>query len=156
MKKGLTRQFFLWRKTGFTLLELMIVVVIIAILATFALPRYFRGVEKHRAAEGVMMIQVLRAAQISYFDEHRQYQDFVAWNDAGDLLMDVPAPKFFVWSPADPNGSFLPGAVATAQRNNLNNSEFGNYNLKITENGAIYCWGGSSADTCRHLGFTVE
>lgn len=144
------------RFRGFTLLEIMIVVVILGILSSFALPRYFRGVEKHRAAEGVMSIQILRKAQLSYFDQNREYQDFVAWNDCGDLLIDVPTPKFFRWSPSDPDGSFVPGAVATAQRNDVDNGEFGNYNLKITVDGAIYCWGGASADTCGNLGFSVE
>ena len=51
---------------GFTLLELMMVVIIIGILASIALPQYLKTSERARMAEAVTMLGVLRAAEVRY------------------------------------------------------------------------------------------
>ena len=51
---------------GFALLELMMVVIIIAILASMALPQYFRVTERARGSEVLSMLGAIRAAQMRY------------------------------------------------------------------------------------------
>jgi len=53
---------------GFTLIEILVVVIIVAILAAFAVPRYLRYVEKSRSTEAQTGIRALRTA----FDVHVQ------------------------------------------------------------------------------------
>lgn len=48
---------------GFTLLELLMVVIIIAILASIALPQYLKTAERSRAAEALTMIASIRESQ---------------------------------------------------------------------------------------------
>jgi type IV pilus assembly protein PilE len=48
------------QKKGFTLLEIIIVIVIAAILMSLALPRFFRTVEYSRSAEAFMIMSSLR------------------------------------------------------------------------------------------------
>lgn len=48
---------------GFTLLELLMVVIIIAILASIALPQYLRTAERSRASEALQMLGAMRGAQ---------------------------------------------------------------------------------------------
>jgi len=55
---------------GFTLLELLIVVIIIGILATIALPQYINMLEKARASEAVSNIGSLRSSMDRYWYEH--------------------------------------------------------------------------------------
>ena len=51
---------------GFTLLELLMVVIIIAILAAIAVPQYFRAAERSRAAEALQILGSMRGAEIRY------------------------------------------------------------------------------------------
>lgn len=48
---------------GFTLLELLMVVIIIAILATIALPGFINTAERSRMTEAVQMLSALRSAE---------------------------------------------------------------------------------------------
>ncbi len=53
-------------RRGFTLLELMMVVVIIGILATIALPQYFKTAERARTSEALSILSAIRSAEIRY------------------------------------------------------------------------------------------
>jgi len=57
------------KKKGFTLLELLIVVIIISILAVIALPQYIKTIEKARSVEAVINIGSLRVAIERYWYE---------------------------------------------------------------------------------------
>ena len=53
-------------KAGFTLIELIIVVVIVGILAMVAIPRYFVNIKKARKAKVVSNLGAIRDAIIGY------------------------------------------------------------------------------------------
>ena len=51
------------QRGGFTLLELLMVVIIIAILASIALPQYLRVSERARGAEALTILKALHGAE---------------------------------------------------------------------------------------------
>jgi len=58
---------------GFTLLELLVVVLIIGILAGIALPQYRVAVKKAQLADYMSMVKALRNAEEMYLLEHGDY-----------------------------------------------------------------------------------
>ena len=67
------RNFGLRRREGFTLIEIMIVVAIIAILAAIALPSYSRYVQRSRLTEATSKLSDLRTKMEQYFQDKRNY-----------------------------------------------------------------------------------
>ncbi|MFH1479613.1 MAG: prepilin-type N-terminal cleavage/methylation domain-containing protein [Candidatus Omnitrophota bacterium] len=72
-------------KKGFTLLELLVVVIIIGILASMVGPQYSKAVEKSRWAEAVTNIGTLRGA----VDRH-WYETGTIEEDPSKLDVDNP------------------------------------------------------------------
>ena len=60
-------------KKGFTLMELLIVVVIIAGLAAVTYPSYKSNLERARASEAVNIIGTIQAAQQKHFINYEEY-----------------------------------------------------------------------------------
>lgn len=85
-------------KRSFTLIELLIVVLIVGILATVALPRYTKVIEKVRLTEAVVMVKALADAMELYYIESgkwpSQYQD-------AELLIGVPDSERWTFDCAD-------------------------------------------------------
>lgn len=66
------------KKRGFTLIELMIVVAIIAFLAVVSVPSFMKFLAKAKRAEAYMNLSSIYAAQKAYFAEHGKYSDVLS------------------------------------------------------------------------------
>lgn len=60
---------------GFTLIELMIAVAVVAILASVALPSYTEYVRRSRIIEATNELSTLRVRMEQYFQDNRNYGD---------------------------------------------------------------------------------
>ena len=61
------------RSAGFTLVELMIVVAILGILATIAVPNFLRMRERAKVAEAKANLGAIRVTQHAYYSEYNRY-----------------------------------------------------------------------------------
>ncbi len=68
-----TRRHRLTSNRGFSLLELLIVLVIIGILAGIAIPRYMSSTTKAKQTEAKELLHQIYLMERSYFQEHDQY-----------------------------------------------------------------------------------
>ncbi len=70
-KESKNKQF----KKGFTLIEMLVVVLIIGILAGIALPQYQKSVEKSKASEALIILKSLRDHQALCFTQYGYDED---------------------------------------------------------------------------------
>ena len=75
-------------KRGFTLLELLVVVLIIGILAAVALPQYQKAVAKSRFSTLKPIAKAIKQAQEFYYNEHGSYATSA---ELADLPIVVPS-----------------------------------------------------------------
>ena len=84
------------RSRGFTLIELMIAVAIVAILAAVALPSYSEYVRRGRITEAISTLSGMRVKMEQYFQDNRTYVG--ACGGAGTSVAPLPDPKNFVYA----------------------------------------------------------
>ena len=80
-------------KKGFTLLEILIVIIIIGILATFAIPQYMKASRKAIASEAVTTIGAIRGAIARYYQEYNTVPSTTSNLDIDDPNT-VPGARF--------------------------------------------------------------
>lgn len=94
MKAKTFRKFVSWGASGFTLIELMIVVVIIAVLAAVAIPSYQSYVRRGYVAEAQAGLATVKGAAESFFGLNQVYLS-TAFNPA-----TVPQDESVLWTEA--------------------------------------------------------
>lgn len=132
------------QKSGFTLLEVIIVIIIVGVLASLALPRFFRTIEFSRSTEAFSGLQVLRGAlERCYLARNFSYATCVSGGLAG---LDVEDPG------ASPNAHFTyglgsgsaTGYTITATRTTRDGGTAGD-TIFVTQTSTVVTRGGTTA-----------
>lgn len=78
-------------KKGFTLLEVLIVIIIIGILAAIALPQYTKTLEKAKSAEAITQLGTFRASMgRRWYDQYAEGGNYSQLSNISNLDVDVP------------------------------------------------------------------
>jgi len=108
------------RRTSFTLIELIIVIIVIGILATVAIPQYLKAVERAKGSKARHALGLIAQAEKMYRAENDTYVDFAAGAANADPglgafveLADVDADVDWTYSVG---GSATNAFTATATR----------------------------------------
>lgn len=127
---------------GFTLLELMITLAIIAMLAAVALPLYQNQVQKARRADAIQALEYAAARQEQHYFQHQRYSDAIA--ELGGSRSPDGHYVLSVTLASNGQGYTL---TATASGPQQQDSQCGSYTLnqvgerKITGTGGVAtCW----------------
>lgn len=103
------------KSTGFTLIELMIVVAIVAILATVAYPSYSAYLQKSKRIEAIQTLYKMQLAQEDWRISHPAYT-----SSAGDLISPVSTDHYTFEAAISGSNYTL---SATAKGGQLNDKE---------------------------------
>ena len=126
-------------KKGFTLIELMIVVVIIGILAALAIPRFMRSTTKAKQSEAKQLLKQIYTMQRAY----RQENDVYTLNG---VTASAAAPNTFAAIGVEISASARYAYVMVAAANTFTCTATANLDddatndvWTITESGALTC-----------------
>jgi type IV pilus assembly protein PilA len=83
-------------QSGFTLLELIVVVALVGILSALAIPNYMRIQTRARSAEARIALAAIYMGEMIHHSEHRSYTACVA--DVPSRLSLVGIREWKLWS----------------------------------------------------------
>jgi type IV pilus assembly protein PilE len=96
------------RSRGFTLVELMVVLVIVAVLAAIAVPSYLTAIRKGRRSDAVAATVAIENAQERWRANHPNYATDLTSAPAAGLGQAATSPKGYYTMALNPN---LPAAA---------------------------------------------
>ena len=110
---------------GFTLIELIVVILIVGVLSAITVPQYFRIVEKAKIAEAINVLRSLGASQARYQSKYGVYCTGAIMS-CGGFDGVVPTLKYFNTPAAILSGATSPSWKLSLTRNSTVGI-YGNY-----------------------------
>lgn len=125
------------RTSGFTLLELLVVVIIVGILATIAVPSFTRAMERARQSEAAAFLDTVKTAEEAYYQENQKYTPTFTL-----LMVDKPAndstKHYFRYTLTATDTTFTASAIRKSGTDTGKNPNYsGPYTVSLNEQGVL-------------------
>jgi prepilin-type N-terminal cleavage/methylation domain-containing protein len=118
-------------QAGFTLVEFAVVVAILVVVASFAIPRFRDAVERTRAGEAIQFLSDVRIAQERYQAALGRYAE-----DLSVLELTAPLPRNFKVGQIDvARKDGIPVAWSLTLTRNADTTAYGPYTVTFNERG---------------------
>jgi prepilin-type N-terminal cleavage/methylation domain-containing protein len=131
---------------GFTLLEILIVIIIVGVLAAVALPSYFSHIEGARGTEAAHTVGIIRRAIQACYSQSQDFTSCINWNALGMNDPGLDPASHFVYTLGQ---SGAPGCdyYIEVRRNSVDNPNWsGSLTSAMTAgsyNGALFMCAGA-------------
>ena len=102
------------KRKGFTLVELVIVIVIVGILSIVAVPIYRGYTRKAMASEGKALLGTIQTSEKVYYAENAKFLSVTLTSFNEELDIDARANKYFTTFTINASESYGDGATYTA------------------------------------------
>lgn len=136
---------------GFSLVELLVVVIIIAIVAAIAIPNLLASRRAANDASAISTLRTIHSAEVTYYANNNQtYTTTAGLTGLIDPTLAVAAPSKSGFDFASTFGTGVYCATATRQSNSTGNSGYG-----VNETGVIYKYASGSPGACASGALTL-
>lgn len=127
---------------GFTLIELMVVVVIMAILVAVAIPNYASYVLKGKLTEGQTLLADLQLREEQYYADNRAYADGMTPRAAGKYFTTTSC------ATSSANQSYICTARMTSPSYSYTINDGGSKTTTKPDGSTATCWLTSDTGSC--------
>jgi len=121
-------------RKGFTMIELMVVVVVIGILASIAVPMYGKYVRNARLTEASGRVGEIITSAKAYAQEHQDASGNPTWPSGAVGIVDLSNSESFSYAITAGNGDNATTTALTIEATGLANSRMAGVTLEVTVN----------------------
>ncbi len=125
------------KRNGFTLIEILIVVVILAVLAAMILPRLVQQSENGYIAEAQQNLGGIRSAMVTAIDR----QIFTSWQDFDNAAFQGGTTGLPLKAMADDHWTYECFSATTKCTATRQGGSFDGFTITLTEGGTFSCTG---------------
>jgi prepilin-type N-terminal cleavage/methylation domain-containing protein len=130
------------RQSGFSLIELLIVVVIVGIVASLAVPAFQRGIRAAENGTAFATLRTVSSSQVSYFSQNNRFARLSELNNASNQVFGVTAGDrvirgryVFEMTPANPTDAELRDSFTISATRSVSDDTV--YRYELTHTGEI-------------------
>lgn len=131
---------------GFTLIELMIVIVIIGVLMAIAMPQYNEYVLKGKLTEAMSLLSDLQIREEQYYQDNRSYSNGMTPRAAGQYFTATSC--VVPTSGANAGQTYTCTATAPSISYSYTITEAGTKTTVLPSGTTVNCWTKGSAGSC--------